>query len=103
MTGGRVAVLGPCGRNFAAGMSGGTAYVLDEDGDFDRHCNMDMVELSLVEDDVDREELRTMIENHLKNTGSRRAASLLADWEVSAGRFLKVIPTEYRKMIERGR
>jgi len=103
MTGGHVAVLGPCGRNFAAGMSGGTAYVLDEDGDFDRHCNMDMVELSLVEDDVDREELRTMIENHLKNTGSRRAASLLADWEVSAGRFLKVIPTEYRKMIERGR
>ncbi|MBQ8372776.1 MAG: hypothetical protein IJX35_00475, partial [Candidatus Methanomethylophilaceae archaeon] len=66
MTGGRVVVLGRCGRNFAAGMSAGIAYVLDEDGDFDRHCNMDMVELTLVESERDVSELKGIIEDHLR-------------------------------------
>ena len=100
MTGGRVAILGRCGRNFAAGMSAGIAYVLDEDGDFDRHCNMDMVELSLVESDADVSELRSMIERHLAETGSPRAREILEDWEGYLPRFLKVMPVGYKLLLE---
>lgn len=100
MTGGRVAVIGPCGRNFAAGMSAGVAYVLDDRGDFDRHCNMDMVELEPLEDPADIEELRFILERHLRYTGSAKARKLLSHWEESLRRFLKVIPVGYKMLMK---
>ena len=100
MTGGRVVVLGSCGRNFAAGMSAGVAYVLDDEGDFDRHCNMDMVELELVEDVSDRRELKGILEDHLRYTGSSKAAELLSDWDSSCKRFVKVIPVGYKMLLK---
>ena len=100
MTGGRVVVLGRCGRNFAAGMSAGIAYVLNDEGDFDRHCNMDMVELELVDDPDDRRELKTILERHLRYTGSKKAKSLLSDWENSCKRFIKVIPVGYKALLK---
>lgn len=100
MTGGRVVVIGEAGRNFAAGMSAGIAYVLNDGGDFDRHCNMDMVELSLVEAQTDRNELKKILENHVKYTGSRKAKEILTDWEGNIGRFLKVMPIGYKKLLE---
>ena len=100
MTGGKVVVLGSCGRNFAAGMSAGVAYVLNDDGDFDRHCNMDMVELELVEDPEDRKELKMVLERHLKYTGSQKAKEILSDWNASCKRFLKVIPVGYKMLLK---
>ena len=100
MTGGRVVVLGRCGRNFAAGMSAGIAYVYDEDGDFDRHCNMDLVELSLVESEQDVAELRSMIEDHRRLTGSPVAGRILEHWGEELPRFLKVIPVGYKLLLE---
>lgn len=99
MTGGRVVVLGKTGRNFAAGMSGGIAYVWDPDGSFDYYCNMDMIELTLLEDDADREELRSLIAAHLKYTGSTLASMILDDWDLYARQFLKVTPVEYKKIL----
>ncbi len=99
MTGGRVVVLGECGRNFAAGMSAGVAYVLDVSGDFDCRCNMDMVELELVDSKHDRDELRRMIEDHLRYTGSSLAKSLLEDWDNSCRNFIKVIPVGYKMLL----
>lgn len=99
MTGGRVVVLGKTGRNFAAGMSGGIAYVWDPDGRFDYYCNMDMIELSLVEENADKEELRFLIAAHLKYTGSTLAATILDDWDLHVRQFLKVTPVEYKKII----
>lgn len=96
MTGGRVVVLGKTGRNFAAGMSGGIAYVWDPDGDFDFFCNMDMVELSLLEDNDDREEVFRLISAHHKYTGSTIAARMIADWDLYARQFIKVLPVEYK-------
>ena len=100
MTGGRVVVLGHCGRNFAAGMSAGIAYVLNDDGDFDRHCNMDMVELEALDVPKDCAELRGILENHVKYTGSALAKSLLADWPAACRRFLKVIPVGYKMLLK---
>ena len=100
MTGGRVVVLGRCGRNFAAGMSAGIAYVLDEDGDFDRHCNMDMVELSLVESEKDVAELKGIIEDHLRYTGSAKAERILKDWDSYLPMFIKVMPVGYKLLLE---
>lgn len=100
MTGGRVVVLGRCGRNFAAGMSAGIAYVYDSDGDFDRHCNMDLVELTLVEAPEDVRELRSMIERHLEYTDSPKAAKILSDWEEELPRFIKVMPVGYKLLLE---
>ena len=127
MTGGIVVVLGSTGRNFAAGMSGGIAYVLDGDGSFKTRCNMAMVELEpiLAEEDAnerfyhhhhdlethgrveiltdmtrfDAERLRYLIGQHARFTGSRRAAEILADWPAYRGRFLKVMPVEYRRAL----
>ena len=101
MTGGRVVIIGRCGRNFAAGMSAGIAYVLDEDGDFDRHCNMDMVELSLVETESDVAELRNILETHLRETGSRKAAEILGSWDSYLPRFIKVMPVGYKLILEK--
>jgi glutamate synthase (NADPH/NADH) large chain len=100
MTGGRVVVLGRTGRNFAAGMSGGIAYVLDEEGDFDYYCNMGMVELSLVEDLNDKKELTDLIARHFELTGSKTAEKILADPETYLERFIKVIPYEYKKVMQ---
>jgi glutamate synthase domain-containing protein 2/glutamate synthase domain-containing protein 1/glutamate synthase domain-containing protein 3 len=98
MTGGRVVVLGPTGRNFAAGMSGGIAYVLDADGRFAARVNGGMVELEEPEPD-DVQEIRGLVERHLELTGSELAARLLADWEASLRRFVKVMPRDYRRAL----
>jgi glutamate synthase domain-containing protein 3 len=100
MTGGRVVVLGPTGRNFAAGMSGGVAYVLDEDGMFERRCNMGMVGFDEM-DEADAIELRAMIEEHHARTDSPVAERVLAQWqELLAKRaFVKVMPQDYKRVL----
>jgi glutamate synthase domain-containing protein 2/glutamate synthase domain-containing protein 1/glutamate synthase domain-containing protein 3 len=103
MTGGRVVILGRTGYNFAAGMSGGIAYVYDDSGTFDTRCNLDMVDLETVHLAEDAAELRELIENHLKYTGSRRAAYILEHWEATLPLFVKVMPVEYRRVLERMR
>ena len=100
MTGGRVVVLGKTGRNFAAGMSGGIAYVLDSVGDFDYYCNKGLVDLTPVEDKADIEELQSMISNHLIYTQSALASKILTNWEAYLPMFVKVIPFEYKKVLE---
>lgn len=127
MTGGVVVVIGPTGRNFAAGMSGGIAYVLDEDGDFERRCNLAMVELEPIPSEnaimerrqhqggdleshglvdvtdmtrFDEERLYQLIENHLHYTGSERARAILANWSEYLPKFVKVMPVEYRRALE---
>ena len=99
MTGGTVVVLGPTGRNFAAGMSGGVAYVLDEAGDFAARCNTQMVFLEKPAA-KDARELRAMVERHASLTGSLLAARLLADWESYAAKFVKVMPKDYRRVLQ---
>jgi glutamate synthase (NADPH/NADH) large chain/glutamate synthase (ferredoxin) len=100
MTGGRVVVLGPTGRNFAAGMSGGVAYVLDEDGSFHKRCNMGMVGFEEL-DEADQIELREMITEHQQRTGSPVAARVLASWAslLERGAFVKVMPHDYRRVL----
>ena len=100
MTGGRVVVLGKTGRNFAAGMSGGVAYAYDPDHTFDYYCNMDMVELSLVEDSVSRKELLELIRQHYLHTGSALAGRLLDDWHRCIDDFIQVVPIEYKRVLE---
>ena len=99
MTGGRVVVLGSTGSNFAAGMSGGIAYVLDENSDFDYYCNMGMVELSLVEDRVDVHELNGLIARHFHFTKSKKAKMILDDFEKYLPMFIKIIPYDYKKVL----
>jgi glutamate synthase domain-containing protein 3 len=101
MTGGRVIVLGQTGRNFAAGMSGGIAYVLDEHQLFDTVCNLDMVDLETVWHDEDKDYLLKMIRRHHELTGSVRAERILDVWRESVGKFVKVMPVDYRKALER--
>ena len=100
MTGGRVVVLGKTGRNFAAGMSGGLAYVYDPDHSFDYFCNMDMVELGLVEDSVSRKELLELISQHYLHTGSALAGRMLDDWQRYVQDFIQVVPIEYKRVLE---
>ena len=100
MTGGRVVVLGKTGRNFAAGMSGGVAYVYDPSHTFDYFCNMDMVELSLVEDSVSRKELLELIRQHYLHTGSALAGRMLDDWHRYIDDFIQVVPIEYKRVLE---
>ena len=119
MTGGIVIVLGKTGRNFAAGMSGGVAYVLDEEGHFEHHCNMSMVQLESIQSEAEAVEsgekvrvhfnhlgkadehiLREFIENHLRHTGSVRARTLLENWATTLPKFIKVMPTEYRRALQ---
>jgi len=103
MTGGRVVALGKTGRNFAAGMSGGIAYVLDEDGRFSDRCNREMVSLGLLVHLGDEEEfeiLRTMIERHAEYTGSRRAQQMLDDWANWLPRFIRVMPNDYKRVLD---
>ena len=103
MTRGTVVVLGKTGSNFAAGMSGGTAYVLDEMQLFDTLCNLDMVELESVWHETDVELLRGLIQQHLRWTGSKRAKSILDAWPDMVGKFVKVVPIDYRKALEKMR
>ena len=100
MTGGRVVVLGTTGRNFAAGMSGGIAYVLDQDGNFEYFCNKGLVELGPVEDKADIVELQDMINKHLLYTQSTMASKILTNWDEYLPKFVKVIPFEYKKVLE---
>ncbi len=100
MTGGRVVVIGKTGRNFAAGMSGGIAYVLDEEGNFDYYCNKGLVELSPVEDAADIQELQFLLHKHLLHTNSEKAQDILVNWNKYLPKFIKVIPFEYKKVLQ---
>ena len=100
MTGGRVVVLGSTGRNFAAGMSGGLAYVFDLEGDLRSHCNTDMADVVALEDEAEIADVRQMIERHLVYTGSPRAHYVLGHWDELVPRFVKVYPRDYRRMQE---
>ena len=102
MTGGRVVVLGPTGCNFAAGMSGGVAYVLDGTLEFRTlRCNGKMVDIERVEDPADMEELHAMVEKHYRLTGSSAAEWVLENWEASLEEFIKIMPVEYRNALLR--
>ena len=100
MTGGRVVVLGDTGRNFAAGMSGGVAYVWDKHHTFDYFCNMDMVEINLVEDNVSRKELHELIRQHYLYTGSKLARTMLDDWNRYVEDFIQIVPIEYKRVLQ---
>jgi glutamate synthase (NADPH) large chain len=99
MTGGTVVILGSTGRNFAAGMSGGVAYVLNEKGDFAGHCNTQMVALEQL-DEQDVATLKEMISNHKERTGSAKAAAVLADWNSYLPKFVKVMPMDYKRVLQ---
>lgn len=101
MTGGIVIILGKTGRNFAAGMSGGIAYVLDMDGDFASYCNKDIVLLEALEAINDKLEVKKMVLNHFKLTGSKIAETVINDWDFYAEKFVKVIPKDYKRVTER--
>jgi glutamate synthase (ferredoxin) len=100
MTGGRVVVLGPTGKNFAAGMSGGIAYVYDEDGSFPRRCNQEMVKLYPLEEAEDVDEVQALLEKFWKYTGSDRSRRFLDNWSEHRPRFVKVYPNDYRRVIQ---
>ncbi len=100
MTGGRVVVLGPTGKNFAAGMSGGIAYVLDETGDFPRNCNQEMVQLFKLEDDEEIAFVKDMVRKLAVYTGSERSRQVLENWSAMVPKFVKVYPNDYRRVIE---
>ena len=115
MTGGVVLVIGPTGRNFAAGMSGGIAYVLDETGEFSRSCNTEMVELLSISDDMvdgvdeaaihsdplrfDSARIRMMLQKHVQHTNSTHAQVILDNWPLHRGKFVKIMPRDYRRAI----
>mgnify|MGYP003960887799 FL=1 len=101
MTGGTVVVLGSTGRNFAAGMSGGLAYVLDRDSDFEIHCNKSGVDLVSVDEAEDTQQLKSLIEEHFQSTQSAVAKKVLDEWEETLPKFVKVYPTDYRRVIEK--
>ena len=103
MTGGRVVILGPAGRNFAAGMSGGIAYVLDENDSFAGQCNPGMVDLEPLVSKADIEEVRSLVEKHRKYTGSTVAARVLDDWDRVRDHFVKVMPRDYKRVLEERR
>ncbi|MDB5289397.1 MAG: gltB 2 [Phycisphaerales bacterium] len=100
MTGGRVVVIGPTGRNFAAGMSGGIAYVYDEDLQFPRHCNQNDVTLEGPDKPEDVQTIRRLLEGHYKYTGSARAKEILDNWDAALKRFVKVMPNDYRRVLD---
>jgi len=100
MTGGRIVVLGKTGRNFAAGMSGGVAYVLDTNGSFARRCNPEFVDLEPLERADDVELVIELLKRHVKHTGSSLASRLLTDWSATARRFVKVMPRDYKKVLD---
>jgi glutamate synthase (ferredoxin) len=101
MTGGRVVVIGPTGRNFAAGMSGGVAYVLDEAGNFAQNCNKEMVQLYAIDQDEEEMKLvQAMVRKHVEYTQSARGELILSNWEDYKAKFVKVLPNDYKRVIE---
>jgi glutamate synthase (ferredoxin) len=100
MTGGKVVVLGATGRNFAAGMSGGVAYILDEAGDFATRCNTSMVGLERLEEPEEIAELRQMLQKHVNYTQSQKAKQVLADWDAMLPLFVKVMPRDYKRVLQ---
>jgi glutamate synthase (ferredoxin) len=100
MTGGRVVVLGPTGRNFAAGMSGGVGYVLDETGEFPSRCNLQMVGLEKLEDADEIEQVWKMIQRHQTYTRSARATAILSEWQHYVPKFVKVMPKDYKRVLQ---
>jgi glutamate synthase (ferredoxin) len=100
MTGGRVIVLGSTGRNFAAGMSGGMAYVLDTDNTFEHRCNMEMVDLERIEDAEEKLEIEAMIRKHAEYTQSQLAWEVLAKWDDMVEQFVRVVPRDFKRMLE---
>jgi glutamate synthase (ferredoxin) len=100
MTGGVAVIIGRTGRNFAAGMSGGTAFILDEVGDFPQRCNRQMVDLEPLEDPDDVELVRDLLIQHAGYTGSTIAARLLSDWDAAQAKFVKIMPLDYRRVLE---
>ena len=103
MTGGVVVILGTVGNNFAAGMSGGIAYVYNESEMFESRCNLDMVDLESVWTEEDKSRLYTLLENHFLLTDSKRAGKILENWEADLPMFIKVMPIDYRLSLERMR
>ena len=99
MTGGRVVILGPTGKNFAAGMSGGVAYVLDEENHLYRNLNKQLVNMESVENKAEKEELRRILEKHVQATGSKKGQKILADFDAQVAHFKKIIPTDYKEML----
>jgi glutamate synthase domain-containing protein 3 len=99
MTGGRVVVLGPTGRNFAAGMSGGEAFVLDEEGRFGPLCNPELVDLEPVVNESDKLDLRRLLVEHLEATGSANARRVLDNWDELLPKFVKVMPRDYKRVL----
>ncbi|MEB3310224.1 MAG: glutamate synthase large subunit [Snowella sp.] len=100
MTGGKVVILGLTGRNFAAGMSGGVAYILDETGDFATRCNQSMVGLESLEDPEEIQDLYNLIQNHVTYTNSEKGKGVLADWEANIPKFVKVMPKDYKRVLQ---
>ncbi|MBI4358244.1 MAG: glutamate synthase subunit alpha, partial [Candidatus Omnitrophica bacterium] len=100
MTGGRVVVLGETGRNFAAGMSGGVAYILDVKGDFPTRCNKQMVELERLEKQDEIKEVRKMIERHVQYTASKRGKHILDLWDEMVPKFVKILPKDYKRVLQ---
>jgi len=100
MTGGRAVILGPTGRNFGAGMSGGIAYVWDPHGAFPARCNTETFELEPVSAKEDADELMALIRNHQRYTGSTVAKQILGNWEEALGQFVKVFPTDYKRVLQ---
>ena len=100
MTNGRLVILGQTGRNFAAGMSGGIAYILDEDGHFSSRCNQEMVDLEALDDPDDIAELKGLIQAHFDYTGSSKAERIINSWPKYIEKFTKVYPRDYRRVIE---
>ncbi len=100
MTGGQVVVLGPTGRNFGAGMSGGIAWVLDEKGDFATRCNTELVGLGPVEEDAEAGILEELVRRHATYTQSSVARRILEDWKASLSKFVRVLPHDYRRVLE---
>ncbi len=103
MTGGRAVIIGKTGRNFGAGMSGGIAFVLDEDGTFPSRCNHEMIALEPLEEHEDLDLVQGLLERHLEYTGSSVAARILRDWPALAPKFVKVMPREYRRVLDEER
>ena len=99
MTGGRVVIIGSTGRNFAAGMSGGIAYVLNEQGDFKTRCNTDMVDLEAITEDDDIESIKSLLTKHVKYTHSTVAEKILEQWSNYQGKFVKVMPKDYKRVL----
>ena len=100
MTCGKVVVLGLTGRNFAAGMSGGVAYILDEAGDFATRCNPEMVGLEKLEDPEEIQDLYNLIQNHVTYTQSAKGQAVLDNWEASVAQFVKVMPRDYKRVLQ---